>query len=112
MYEALPAILGCSREQVSQLLEAGFLVTESHLSKDAISMRYPQALLTGIFYHCRQNKFRKTMIPLLEVAEQGELDLVNFLKKVISGTEIVYIRFTYDRFTLSNLHVLRRQLSV
>lgn len=105
MYEALPAILGCSREHVSQLLEAGFLVTESHLSTDAISVRYPQALLTGIFYQCRQNKVSKNMMPLLEAAEQGQLDLVDFLKKVLSGNEIAYTRITNDRFTLGNLFV-------
>jgi|GEM_PF-2375846 hypothetical protein len=112
MLEALPVILGCSPDHVSQLLEAGFLVTETHLSTDAISVRYPQALLTGIFYQCRQNKVSKTMIPLLEAVEQGQLDLVDFLKKVLSDTEIAYIRVTSDRFNLSNLYVSRRQLSV
>ena len=92
MYEALPAILGCSREQVSQLLGAGFLVTESHLRTDAIGIRYPQALLTGVFYQCRQHKVGENMILLLEAAEQGQLDLVDFLKKVLSDTEIAYTR--------------------
>src|SRR5690606_5804665 len=103
-YEALPVILGCSPEHVSQLLEAGFLVTESYLSKDAISVRYPQALLTGIFYHCRQHKVGENMISLLEAAEQGQLDLVDFLKKVLSDTEIAYTRITNVRFSLSNLY--------
>ena len=53
--EALPVILGCSMGQVEQLLAVGFLVTERSLSADAISVRYPLALLTAILYQCRHN---------------------------------------------------------
>ena len=110
--EELPAILGCSIGQVQQLLAVGFLFTEKPLSADAISVRYPLALLTAILYQCRHNQVRETMIPILEAAEQGHLDLIEFLTKVLSRAEIVYTSTTDGSFGLNHLYLPRRQLKI
>ena len=52
------------------------------------------------------------MIPMLEAVEQGHLDLIEFLTKVLSRAEIVYTSTTDDSFGLNHVYLPRRQLKI